>query len=52
VLVSIFAHGLTANAWAGRLTRRLNAEAEPMPEMEPVPELATRSAAFRKVRGD
>jgi NhaP-type Na+/H+ or K+/H+ antiporter len=52
VLVSIFAHGLTANAWAGRLARRLNAEAEPMPEMEPVPELATRSTAFRKVRGD
>ena len=43
VLVSIFAHGLTATAWAGRLARRLNAETEPMPEMEPVNELPTRS---------
>jgi NhaP-type Na+/H+ or K+/H+ antiporter len=43
VLVSVFAHGLTARAWAGRLARRLNAETDPMPEMESVPELATRS---------
>ncbi len=42
VLVSVFAHGLTANAWAGRLARRLAAETEPMPEMEPVAELPTR----------
>jgi AhpD family alkylhydroperoxidase len=43
VLVSVFAHGLTASAWAGRLARRLTAETDPMPEMEPVPELPTRS---------
>ncbi|NNF56155.1 MAG: sodium:proton exchanger [Acidimicrobiales bacterium] len=43
VLVSVFAHGLSATAWTGRLARRLNAETEPMPEMEPVPDLATRS---------
>ena len=43
VLVSIFAHGLTARAWAGRLARRLDAETELMPEMEPVTELPTRS---------
>jgi NhaP-type Na+/H+ or K+/H+ antiporter len=43
VLVSVFAHGLTARVWTGRLARRLNAETDPMPEMEPVPELATRA---------
>ncbi len=42
VLVSVFAHGLTANPWAGRLARRLEAETEPMPEMGPVAELPTR----------
>jgi NhaP-type Na+/H+ or K+/H+ antiporter len=42
VLVSVFAHGLTADAWAGRLARRLRAEAEPMPETEPASELPTR----------
>ncbi len=49
VLVSVFVHGLTATAWAGRLARRLHAETEPMPEMEPVPDLATRSRS-RRVR--
>ena len=43
VLASVFLHGLTATAWAGRLARRLDAETEPMPEMDPVPEFATRS---------
>ena len=42
VLVSVFAHGLTAHAWAGRLGRRVSALTEPMPETEPVPELPTR----------
>ncbi len=42
VLVSVFAHGLTANAWAGRLARRLSDETEPMPETQPVTELPTR----------
>ncbi len=45
VLVSIVAHGLTSGVWAGRLARRLDAETRPMPEMEPVPELATRTRA-------
>lgn len=43
VLVSVFAHGLTANWWAGRLAQRLHAETDPMPEMEPAPDLPTRS---------
>ena len=43
VLVSVFAHGLTARAWVGHLARRLDAETEPMPEMEEVEELPTRS---------
>ena len=42
VLISVFAHGLTANAWAGRLAHRLAAETDPMPEMEPATELPTR----------
>jgi len=42
VLASVFAHGLTANAWAGRLARRLAAETDPMPEMEPATEMPTR----------
>lgn len=42
VLASVFLHGLTANVWTGRLSRRLAAEAEPMPEMTPVEELPTR----------
>jgi hypothetical protein len=52
VLVSVFAHGLTARPWAGRLARRLNAETEPMPEMEPVPELATRSGPMPVTSSD
>lgn len=42
VLASVFAHGVTANAWAGRLARRLAAETDPMPEMEPGTEMPTR----------
>lgn len=42
VLVSVFAHGLTSSVWAGRLARRLAAETDPMPETEPMTELATR----------
>lgn len=42
VLLSVYAHGLTANWWTGRLAGRLAAEADPMPEMEPVEELPTR----------
>ena len=42
VLVSVFAHGLTARPWAGRLARRLGEETDPMPETEPAPEMPTR----------
>ena len=42
VLVSVFAHGLTASLWAGRLAARLDSAADDMAEMEPVPELPTR----------
>ncbi len=47
VLLSVFAHGITANAWAGRLGRRLSVEAAPMPETEPVVELPTRRRFHR-----
>lgn len=42
VLLSVFAHGLTAAPWAGRLAARLAREPEDMPEMLDVPELPTR----------
>ncbi len=42
VLVSVFAHGVSADAWVARLAHRLNSETEPMPEMVPVDELPTR----------
>ncbi len=42
VLVSVFAHGLTASPWAGRLGHRLSERTQPMPETEPVAELPTR----------
>ncbi len=42
VLLSVFAHGLTAAPWAGRLGRRLSRQAEHMQELGPAPELPTR----------
>ena len=42
VLVSVFAHGLSAHAWAGRLARRLEGLGDPVPETGPAPELPTR----------
>ncbi len=42
VLVSVFAHGMTASPWAGRLARRLRDGSEDMPEMEPMVEMPTR----------
>ena len=42
VLASVFLHGLSANPWTGRLSARLEAETDPMPEMGPAPELPTR----------
>ncbi len=42
VLASVFAHGVTAAPWAGRLGRRLSAETQPMTETGPAAELPTR----------
>ena len=42
VLVSVFAHGVTAAPWAGRLGRYLNDQPVPGHEMGPAPELPTR----------
>ncbi len=42
VLISVFAHGMTASPWAGRLGRRLSASREAMPETGPAAELPTR----------
>ncbi len=42
VLFSVFLHGVSANAWAGRLARRLAAETAEMAELEPGEEMATR----------
>lgn len=42
VLFSIFAHGLTAAPWSGRLARRLEAAGDDMPEMRPGPQMPTR----------
>ncbi|CAN5916394.1 cation:proton antiporter [soil metagenome] len=42
VLVSVYAHGITAGPWAGRLARRLERAPASMPEMAPAPEMPTR----------
>lgn len=42
VLLSVYAHGLTASPWVGRLARRLARAPASMPEMAPAPELPTR----------
>lgn len=42
VLVSVYAHGVTASPWANRLSRRLAQSADTQPEMGPAPELPTR----------
>lgn len=42
VLLSVFAHGVTALPWSGRLAARLEAETEPTPEKEHVDEMPTR----------
>ena len=42
VLASVFAHGLTASPWAGRLARRLREGPEDIPERAPVAEMPTR----------
>ncbi len=42
VLASVFAHGLTASPWAGRLAARLSGAPDDSAEMAPMPELPTR----------
>ncbi|MGI8729262.1 MAG: cation:proton antiporter [Solirubrobacteraceae bacterium] len=42
VLVSVYAHGLSASPWAARLARRLADEPEKTPERAPASELPTR----------
>ncbi|MEZ5381291.1 MAG: cation:proton antiporter [Microthrixaceae bacterium] len=42
VLVSVFAHGLSAAPWAGRLARRLADEQSGAPELGEVPDMPTR----------
>lgn len=46
VLFSVFAHGLTASPWAGRLGRGLKNGPADMAEMADVPELPTRRRMF------
>ena len=48
VLLSVFAHGLTASTWAGRLARHLNEGPQDRPELIPMKEmLARRSVELR-----
>ncbi len=42
ILVSVFAHGITAAPWSARLGRRLAGQAASLPEMQPSTELPTR----------
>ncbi|MGB0114944.1 MAG: cation:proton antiporter, partial [Ilumatobacteraceae bacterium] len=42
VLISVYAHGLTASPWAGHLARRLERTPHDQPEMAPAPEMPTR----------
>jgi len=42
VLASVFAHGLTASPWTGRLARRLREAPEDIPERSPMAEMPTR----------
>ncbi len=42
VLLSVYAHGLTASPWASRLGRRIAGGSQAMPERAPVAELPTR----------
>ncbi|WP_435200344.1 cation:proton antiporter domain-containing protein [Janibacter sp. GS2] len=47
VLLSVFAHGLTASTWAGGLARRLDTAHESQPELGWAPELPTRGGHAR-----
>ncbi len=42
VLISVFAHGLTASPWAARLAARLDSAPDTQPELAPAPEMPTR----------
>lgn len=42
VLLSVFAHGITANPWTGRLARRLREGPEDKAELAPIAGMATR----------
>ena len=42
VLVSVFAHGLTASPWVSRLAARLDTAPDTQPELAPAPEMPTR----------
>ncbi len=42
VLVSVFAHGLTASPWTARLAARLGTAPDTQPELAPAPEMPTR----------
>ncbi len=44
ILLSVYAHGLTASPWSGRLARRLDNAPHDQPEMAPTSELPTRWA--------
>ncbi|NYF98769.1 cation:proton antiporter [Janibacter cremeus] len=48
VLLSVFAHGLTASTWAGRLASRLDSAHEAQPELGWAPELPTRRGHIRR----
>jgi sodium/hydrogen antiporter len=47
VLLSVYAHGLTASPWTGRLAARLEAAPPTQPEMAPAEELPTRRRVGR-----
>ena len=42
VLLSVFAHGITANPWTGRLARRLREGPDDKAELAPIAGMATR----------
>ncbi len=50
ILLSVYAHGLTASPWAGRLGRRLEAASMTAPEHAPAPEMPTRRGLIRAPR--
>ena len=47
VLLSVFAHGVSAYPWAGRLARRIDQGPDDTPELAPMPDLSTRRGNLR-----